>query len=406
MSAVLPGRPKSEAPSSRQEGFWEGKLGYPHAWVVCTSALAMGFILHLMTGPVPSTPWTLALLSLPLLASVVFVRVRRHSTAAQWLSGIPLAVVATTLALLLALAGGVVPLSSWNRLGLPSLWVSWPFVMISLVVMTSLSASSAKRAWPMTRQNALFLLSHLGLLITMIGAAGSSVFMDRSRIAVFEEVVLNKSQDESGASRELPFGIKLKEFILDTFPATLAVAERSDKVHAGAHLCKTGMKETLGGWSITVDRYIHKSVFTGEVYEEKPWKTAAPAALVTAVGPKGERVQGWVSSGSMDVPSSILPLGKDQMLAMPTPRPKKFRSDLVIVQNGKEEVRPVEVNAPITVGEYQLFQLSYDEKMGAASEYSVLEVVRDRGLPVVYLGMFMLLAAVLWHLWEGVGKTK
>ena len=67
---------------------------------------------------------------------------------------------------------------------------------------------------------------------------------------------------------------------------------------------------------------------------------------------------------------------------------------------GTAATQEIRVNAPGRVGPYRLYQLSYDETRGAASEHSVIEVVRDRGLPVVYAGMFLLLAGALLGLWR------
>jgi cytochrome c biogenesis protein ResB len=89
---------------------------------------------------------------------------------------------------------------------------------------------------------------------------------------------------------------------------------------------------------------------------------------------------------------------------MPEPRPKKFRSELTILQDEKKKSISVEVNAPYNVGPYRLYQLSYDDKMGEASHYSVIEVVRDRSVPVVYAGMIALLLGVAMMMWQGVNS--
>ncbi|MFN3963538.1 MAG: hypothetical protein ACK4NQ_11225, partial [Fimbriimonadaceae bacterium] len=63
----------------------------------------------------------------------------------------------------------------------------------------------------------------------------------------------------------------------------------------------------------------------------------------------------------------------------------------------------VGVNEPIKVKGYDIYQFSYDEEAGPASAYSVVEVVRDSSLPIVYAGIFALLIGSLMHLWNGVG---
>lgn len=400
---IKPNRAVEEAPL---QGFWEGRLGYAHSWLVVMTALCMGTALHLVSGPAPSHPIVLAVFGLPLVAAAVFVRVKRHSETSHWLAGIPLAVTSTAVALFLALLGGVLPSSVWNGIGLPSLWASWPFLMVSLVVASNLAAAVAKRAWPLTRQNSLFLMSHLGLLVCMAGGALSSIFIEKCRIAVFPDVSLNKAQTPDGKDIELPFSFRLKEFTMESFPPTLAVAHSAEDIKSGSHYSAKGMKESIRGLDIEVLQHIDKAIYDGKTYKAIPWKTAAPASLVRVSRGGTKLAEGWVTSGSIDVPATLLPVTEGEVVVMNSPKPKRFHSALELTEGKSVRDLNVEVNSPASVGEWQVYQVSYDEELGAASQYSVIELVRDRGVPVVFFGMFLVVMAACWHLWEGVGVKK
>ena len=70
---------------------------------------------------------------------------------------------------------------------------------------------------------------------------------------------------------------------------------------------------------------------------------------------------------------------------------------LFLLKNGKIVAeKNVEVNHPLHFGGYYFYQHSYDAK---AAQYSVLMVVSDAGLSVVYLGYLMLSAGVFWKFW-------
>lgn len=79
--------------------------------------------------------------------------------------------------------------------------------------------------------------------------------------------------------------------------------------------------------------------------------------------------------------------------------PKRFASDIrVRTKRGKDFEATVDVNHPVEVDGWKIYQYSYDTQAGAASRISVFELVRDPWLPYVYAGIFMMLAGALFML--------
>lgn len=79
--------------------------------------------------------------------------------------------------------------------------------------------------------------------------------------------------------------------------------------------------------------------------------------------------------------------------------PKMFRSQLTV----NDQKLTTEVNAPAHYSGYALFQAGYDPRRNS---YSIVEVVRDPWLPMVFAGMFLLFLGSLlilarcWHSWK------
>lgn len=74
------------------------------------------------------------------------------------------------------------------------------------------------------------------------------------------------------------------------------------------------------------------------------------------------------------------------------PEPKRFASEVVVHRdNGSTFDAVVEVNKPLKVDGWKIYQYSYDIAMGKLSEISILQLVRDPWLPYVYLGIYMML---------------
>ncbi len=87
--------------------------------------------------------------------------------------------------------------------------------------------------------------------------------------------------------------------------------------------------------------------------------------------------------------------------------PKRFASDIQIqTKKGLNMRTTVDVNKPVKVNGWKIYQYGYDTQMGAKSQISILELVRDPWLPLVYTGIYLMLGgAVLMMLrsipWKG-----
>ncbi len=76
--------------------------------------------------------------------------------------------------------------------------------------------------------------------------------------------------------------------------------------------------------------------------------------------------------------------------------PKRFASDIhILTKEGKKYKGTVEVNKPVKVDGWKIYQYGYDTEMGSMSQASILELVSDPWLPLVYTGIYMMLAGAL-----------
>ena len=76
--------------------------------------------------------------------------------------------------------------------------------------------------------------------------------------------------------------------------------------------------------------------------------------------------------------------------------PRRFASDIqILTKTGKNIQATVEVNKPVEVDGWKIYQYGYDTQMGAMSQYSILELVSDPWLPLVYTGIYMMLAGAV-----------
>ena len=120
---------------------------------------------------------------------------------------------------------------------------------------------------------------------------------------------------------------------------------------------------------------------------------ATSAVRVSLTSTKtGREVEGWVTCGSYRFPYQLLPVTNLVSLAMAEREPQRDTSNVeVVTVSGGQYQTNIQVNKPFEVEGWKVYQLNYDTEMGRWSEISVLELVRDPWLPVVYTGIIMML---------------
>ena len=88
-------------------------------------------------------------------------------------------------------------------------------------------------------------------------------------------------------------------------------------------------------------------------------------------------------------------------------KPKRFASEIrVQTKAGKTVEAVVDVNKPFEVDGWKIYQYGYDTQMGAESRVSILELVSDPWLPLVYTGIYMMLAGAVCMFFGGNKNKK
>jgi hypothetical protein len=145
---------------------------------------------------------------------------------------------------------------------------------------------------------------------------------------------------------------------------------------------------------------------SGYIASDKPM--AAAAALVNIKNLNtGATITNWLCSGSMVMLPRYILLEKNLGLWLLKPEPKKYESEIVIKdKRGNLDTVSVEVNRPYKTLGWSFYQIDYDEKMGPASNLSVIEAVYDPWLPFVYIGIMLMIAGSLYIFWLGRGVKR
>ena len=76
--------------------------------------------------------------------------------------------------------------------------------------------------------------------------------------------------------------------------------------------------------------------------------------------------------------------------------PKRYASQIqILTKTGKNIETTIDVNKPIEVDGWKIYQYGYDTNMGPMSKTSILELVSDPWLPLVYAGIYMMIGGAI-----------
>ena len=338
-----------------------------------------------------------------------------------WLGSVPFSVALILAFLVVSLYMGLTPQSPSpvnspeiiHRLGLSGLTSSWIYILIHLTLMVSLSLAVMSRI-RRRGSKAAFLLNHVGLWLLLAAAAFGAADRRSYIIWVDEGQVEWRGRTPQGLVMDLPIAIKLHDFDLEEYPPKLAIIDKEDGKPLPLekpdwHQIEPGREITgqVAGWAVTVDKYIHKAVRgQGGEYIESPRPDAAPAALVRAVR-GGETFKGWVTDGGVMQPFQALTLNNNKVLVMARPEPKRFFSDIsVYVKDVGDKHQIVEVNKPVSLGSWMVYQHSYDDRMGRMARNSGFEAVYDPWWPMARLALWVMAAGAVLLIWGGRENRK
>ncbi len=382
--------------------------------------LATGLLLQATIGGIdwgriafPVNMLILALFVLSLLAMNAF---RRKVYLFAWLSQRSTAVSSLCYVLGVTVLMGLVRQSPSAHPGSgPELlgWVSdmlssWPFVLLYVWMAIVLGMTVLRAGLPFRWRRLPFLLNHIGLLTVLVAGTLGSGDMRRLRMTVSLGRTEWRAQDEKyGQMAELPLAIELKDFTIEEYPPKLMLIDNaSGKLlpeKSPEHLL---LEEGLGGgrlmdWDISLIRSIPEAacVVTADSLKFTEFHSAgsAYAVRIRAINrASGEQRDGWVSCGSFMFPYKALKLSDEVGVVMPDREPRRFASEVIAyTESGLRKEGTIEVNKPLEVDGWRIYQLSYDETKGRWSEISVFELVRDPWLLYVYIGIIMMIVGAV-----------
>jgi len=293
--------------------------------------------------------------------------------------------------------------ASVGLLGLDAVTHHPAFLLLQIYLITCLWFVISKRV-KKPKENWPFLLNHLGLWIILFGAAMGAGDFKQYTMQLQEGTSVWWGYNKKGQTKEFPFALKLQEFSVDYYAPKIAIieADNGNVLHMSQQLIEPGKSIILDDWNVRIDSFYQDAAPFGEFFYPHYDVGSTMAAYVSLQNNEKSPVSGWISAGSFRYQPQALKLDAGRLLVMVPPEPKKFQSEVTTyTKNGAIGEAVIEVNKPIKVAGYTLYQQSYDEQKGKWSTTSTLMVVSDPWLPFIYTGLYMLIAGALAMMYKG-----
>ncbi len=396
---------------------WEHPWSYKESFVIAFAVMLLGFLIEFISGgsgvSAPSWPNNLYLLLGILNFNVIAYVLYKDHPIVKWMGRVPAAVSAISIFTVLILMMGftlqedAAASDLVRRLGLSHVTRSWPYLLVVLYFLLTLGFVTLRKVLPWKNKNIGFLLNHLGLWIIIVGGILGSGDLMRLRMSLNEGKTTDVATDYRGQAYEMPFAIHLNDFMIDEYPPKVGIIDKNlgalaGEEHKSFFEAAEGYVGEIGNLQFEVLRFYPESMRQGDVFQEFKGEGSAPAAEIRLFNKQNQTLKtGWICSGNAFQKAEYFDFDEQFALMMLQPVAKEYSSNIKLITDEGAEEFDLLVNVPVRRMGYTIYQVGYDERFGRHSTLSVLEIVRDPWLPLVYLGIFMVIAGSLYIFWIG-----
>lgn len=378
-----------------------------------TFILFIGFMLERLGPQVPlkalKWPVNSIVLSLTIIALFLLQRVHVIST---YLSSPTTLISALFLMTVEVIVLGVFPQSHLQKVVEPSLWgihsvlFSWPWFISHVLLLLILGSHIAKQI--ISKSFSPLFVLQLGAWIVLIGAQLGHTDIERCWVRIAEGNRADIAFDSERKAMDLGFSISLLDFHMDEyapkiFLLTPSSEDNSHKRVESQRSCFTGQSDSLGTYKITVSHYHPFAQKRGNNFLPSDSDTGVTVHAAFVTVEKEDRLySGWISSGTAQIKPHGLLLEDSAALFMDKPQAKSYTSTVIVKDTiSLLDTFSIQVNKPVKVKGWKIYQRGYDKERGRQSRITILELIRDPWLPFVYIGIFILIIGALIFLFHG-----
>jgi len=381
---------------------WSFPWNYKEGFIFAFGFLILGFLMEIV-NPLhhytpPRYPYNLTYVAILVILTIAASTLWRNKPIVVWLSSIKSSIPAIILFAFQVFLLAVIPQKQTEiPIGLRIITRTWYFTLSALYLTITLGFAIAKRIYPFNFANTAFTLNHLGLWLCVV--AGLLGYGDKQEVKM--QVSVNQlvwyGINDKGKDVELSIAIRLEKFIAEYYTPKPALMVRGvetpilPKNHPDISIDSTF---SIEGVNVKVHQYYQRAYISDSGFiDARGVPFTGPAALVEVSTKNGQSAKGWIAPECASFAERYLTINEDTILRLLPAEPKYYASDILLyTKRGiAEQKHRIEVNSPLKVDGWFIYQYGYDNRAGADSGFSIFLAVYDPWLNVVYAGMLMIL---------------
>jgi len=394
-----------------------------HPWLLAlvsqVSLVVIAFIIQLLGKHIILlSPWNWIVLGMIILGTSTLGMWFARANWVRWAGSAPFAVTIILIVAVMSAFGTFIvqdpsKMDMLARFGLRTMFANPPFATAILLMLCNLSVTTGRRlALPRPGQIG-FLLNHVGLILVILGMFAGTAQFKRVTLRLHEGEMVSQGIDAQGKAFDLGGNVTLNAFDIEKYPPKLVAAEfagqgNSEKLVTDQDWVSENHDFTAFGTKIHILAYYPMAMpDVKDGWKPVDDRHSLPAVFIRLTLPDGRSREDWVVAGvdSLGIPPTTVAIDDTHVVGLLEPEAKAFRSHLAIKKPEKDPADYVlEVNRPVRVGSWQLYQNSYELKMSGRT--SIIEAIRDPALPVVYCGLIAMLIGAFVALWGSNGRRK
>ncbi len=285
-----------------------------------------------------------------------------------------------------------------SALGFDNVIGTWLYAFSGLYMLISLGLVIMRRLSFSNFRNVFFFINHFGLWLVIAIASLGQADKIKINLTIPEGELIWYGYDYNDNYFEPDFAILLNKFNIDYYDTKLAIVDDYGKMY-DAKLFQPC--EISKGKIISFENYVFETI---NVYEDAviardtvlfvkglPEKSIVAEILIKNNEDKTE-TKAYIQNTTSFHPPQPLELDKDLHLVLLNPEPKYFGSEIeLFTKSGiKNEKHKIEVNKPLVLNNWTIYQTSYFKSPEYSGFVSVFTAVYDPWLKSVYVGFALI----------------